>query len=85
MKCRGHGHHHHHKPTKDALELRSIDGTQNNLTQRDLNSAGTEFARVAPANFAGGFLTQRDDGPFRALISNLQFSNSAQQSSAVFA
>ena len=39
MKYRGHGHH-HHEPTKDALEFRSIDGTQNNLAQGDLNSAG---------------------------------------------
>ena len=44
------------KPTKYALEFRSLDGTQNNLTQPDLNSAGTEFARVGPANFADGFL-----------------------------
>ena len=77
MKYRGHGHHHDHEPTKDALEFRSIDGTPNNLTQRDLHSAGTEFALVGPANFADGFLTPRDDGPFRALISNLRFSNPA--------
>jgi len=77
MKYRGHGHRHQHKPTKDALEFRSIGGTQNNLRQRDLSCAGTEFARVRPANFADGFLTPRDDGPFRALISNRQFSNPA--------
>jgi hypothetical protein len=59
MESRGHGHHHHHKPTKDALEFRSI----------------TEFALVGAAKFADGFLTPRDDGPFRALISNLRFSN----------
>ena len=70
MESRGHGHH-LHKLTKHALEFRSLDGTQNNLTQPDLNSAGTEFARVRPANFADGFLSPRDDGPFRALISNL--------------
>jgi len=70
MKYRGHGHHHHHKPTKDALEFRSIEGTRNSLTPRDLNSAGSGFPGVGPANFAG-FLTPRDDGPFRALISNL--------------
>ena len=75
MKYRGRGHH--HEPTKDALEFRSIDGTPNNLTQRDLHSAGTDFALVGPPNFAGGFLTARPDGPFRALISNLQFSDPA--------
>ena len=74
---KGHGHHHHHKPTKDALEFRSIEGTQNNLTPRDLNSAGSEFAGVGPANFADGFLTPRDDGSFRELVFNLQFSNPA--------
>jgi hypothetical protein len=74
MKYRGHGHH-RHKPTKDALEFRSIDGTPNSLTQGDLYSAGTEFALLGPANFADGFLTPRDDGPSRALISNLRFSN----------
>ena len=69
MKYRG------HKPTKDALEFRSIDGIK--LTRCDLKSAGTELMRVRPANFADGFLTPRDDGPFRALISNLRFSNPA--------
>jgi hypothetical protein len=73
MEYRGHGHH-HHRPTKDALEFRSIDGTQNNLTQGDLNCAGTDFARVGAANLADGLLTPRDDGPFRAIILNLQSS-----------
>jgi hypothetical protein len=54
MEYRGHGHHHHHRPTKNALEFRSIDGTQNNLTQGDLNSAGTDFARsVRPISLMG--------------------------------
>jgi hypothetical protein len=77
MESRGHGHHHLHKLTKHALEFRSLDGTQNNLAQGDLYSASTELMRVRPANFADGFLTPRDDGPFRALISNLRFSNPA--------
>ena len=78
MESRGEGHH-LHKLTKYALEFRSLDGTQNNLTQPDLNSAGTEFARVGPANFADGFLSPRPVGPFRALIFNLQFSNPAHR------
>ena len=78
MESRGEGHH-LHKLTKYALEFRSLDGTQNNLTQPDFNPAGTEFARVGPANFADGFLSPRPDGPFRALIFNLQFSNPAQR------
>ena len=32
MKYRGHGHHDLHTLTKHALEFRSLDGTQNNLT-----------------------------------------------------
>ena len=78
MEPGGHGHH-LHKLTKYVLEFRSLDGTQHNLTQPDLNSAGTEFARVGPANFTDGFLSPRPDGPFRALTFNLQFSNPAQQ------
>ena len=77
MKYRGRGHHHHHEPIKDALEFRSIDGTQNNLTQSDLNSAGTVFARVGAANLAYGLLVPRYDGRFRASINNLQLSNPA--------
>jgi hypothetical protein len=76
MKYGGHGYH-HHKPTKEALEFRLIGGAQNNLTKRDLYSAGAEFARVGAANFADGFLAPRDDGPLLALISNLRFSNPA--------
>jgi hypothetical protein len=56
MEYRGHGHHHHHRPTKDALEFRSIDGPQNNLTESDLNFAGTDFARVGAANLVDGLL-----------------------------
>ena len=67
MESGGHGHHHLPKLTKYALEFRSLDG--------NLNSAGPEFARIGPANFADGFLTPRDDGAFRALVGNLQFSN----------
>jgi hypothetical protein len=76
MKCGGHGHH-QHKPIREALEFRLIGGAQNNLTKRDLYSAGAEFARVGAVNFADRFLTLRNDGPFRALISNLRFSNPA--------
>jgi hypothetical protein len=34
------------------LEYRSIDGSGNNLSQTDLNAAGTDFTRIGPANFA---------------------------------
>jgi hypothetical protein len=75
MKYRGYGHH--HKPPEEAIEFRLIGGAQNNPTQRDLNSAGAESARVGATNSADGFLTLRDDGPLRALISNFRFDNPA--------
>jgi hypothetical protein len=60
MKQRGLGNHRHSPPKKDALEFGSIGGTQNNLAQPDLSSAGIEFAQVGPVKFAGGFLTPGD-------------------------
>jgi len=54
---RGHGYHHHHQPTPDILEFRSIDGTQNNLAQPELNAAGTDFTRIGPAHFEDGVMT----------------------------
>jgi peroxidase len=53
----GLGHFHHHQPPDSNLQFRSIDGTQNNLAQPDLNVAGTDFTRVGPANFEDGFAT----------------------------
>ena len=51
----GHSHHEpghgHHQPTDEGLQFRTVDGTQNNLAQPDLNSAGTDFARIGPADF----------------------------------
>ncbi len=58
MKCREHDHRHHNKPTKDAFEFRSIDGSK--LAEPDLNPSGPEFARIDPANFADGFVTPRN-------------------------
>ncbi len=37
-----------------ALRFRNIDGSDNNLENPTLNQAGTDFARVGPANFADG-------------------------------
>ncbi|MGZ5127641.1 MAG: peroxidase family protein, partial [Burkholderiales bacterium] len=53
----GLGHFHHHQPPDSNLQFRSIDGTQNNPSQPDLNAAGTDFTRVGPANFEDGFVT----------------------------
>ena len=45
-------------PQTDApdsqLEYRSIDGSGNNLSQTNLNAAGTDFTRIGPANFTDG-------------------------------
>jgi hypothetical protein len=35
-----------------ALKCRTIDGSDNNLSDPTLNQANTDFARVGPANFA---------------------------------
>ena len=69
-----HGHHHqnhgHQQPAHDTLEFRTIDGTQNNLAQPDLNAADTDFARVGPAHFADDVLTPIDGANPRE-ISNI--------------
>ncbi|TMJ91221.1 MAG: peroxidase [Alphaproteobacteria bacterium] len=52
------------------LEYRSIDGSGNNLSQTDLNAAGTDFTRIGPANFADG-VDAMTDGPNPRTISNV--------------
>jgi heme peroxidase len=52
------------------LEFRSIDGTGNNHATPTLNSAGTDFARVGPANFANNDGHTMVDGPNPRDISN---------------
>jgi peroxidase len=66
----GLGHFHDHQPPDSNLQFRSIDGTQNNLTQPDVNATGTDFTRVGPANFADGISTPVD-GPNPREISNI--------------
>ena len=62
---------HHHPPAHGGgLQFRSIDGSGNNLSQPDLNAAGTDFARVGPAHFEDGFVTPVD-GPNPREISNI--------------
>src|SRR5215212_126623 len=38
-----------------ALQFRTIDGSNNNLADPSMNQIDTDFARLAPANFADGF------------------------------
>ena len=53
-----------------ALDFRTIDGSNNNLADPTLNQAGTDFARVGPANFADGF-NEMTTGPNPREISNI--------------
>ena len=53
-----------------ALRLRSVDGSNNNLADTTINQAGTDFARVGPANFADGF-NEMTPGPNPREISNI--------------
>jgi peroxidase len=67
----GPGQGHHQPPPHDSgLEFRSIDGTGNNLEQSNLGAAGTDFARVGPAQFEDGFITPVE-GPNPREISNV--------------
>jgi Ca2+-binding RTX toxin-like protein len=53
-----------------ALKFRSIDGSDNNLADPTMNQAGTDFARVAPANFSDG-IDAMTSGPNPREISNI--------------
>ena len=53
-----------------TLDFRTIDGSNNNLADPTLNQAGTDFARVGPANFADGF-NEMTPGPNPREISNI--------------
>ena len=53
-----------------TLDFRTVDGSNNNLADPTLNQAGTDFARVGPANFADGF-NEMTTGPNPRTISNI--------------
>lgn len=57
-----------------ALRFRTIDGSNNNLSDPALNQANTDFARVGPANFADGFDAMQP-GPNPREISNIVVAN----------
>lgn len=56
-----------------GLAFRTIDGSQNNLAQPELNAAGTDFTRVGLAHFADGVSTpvSEPDVPNPREISNI--------------
>ena len=53
-----------------ALRFRTIDGSDNNQALPGLNEAGTNFARIGPANFADG-ISEMTPGPNPREISNI--------------
>ncbi|MEA2855246.1 MAG: hypothetical protein QOE02_5276 [Rhodospirillaceae bacterium] len=57
-----------------ALQFRTIDGSDNNLSDPALNQVNTDFARVGPANFADGFDAMQA-GPNPREISNIVVAN----------
>jgi len=65
-----HGDHGGHGQGPQPVAARSIDGSGNNLSNPDLNAAGTDFARVGPAHFADG-ISVPVDGPNPRAISNI--------------
>jgi hypothetical protein len=57
-----------------ALKFRTIDGSDNNLSDPALNQANTDFARIGPANFADGYDAMQP-GPNPREISNIVVAN----------
>ena len=53
-----------------ALRFRTIDGSGNNHAMPGLNQAGTDFARIGPANFSDG-ISEMTPGPNPREISNI--------------
>ncbi len=67
-----HGNGHSHPPSspQSEVQFRTIDGSNNNLANPTMNQAGTDFARVGPANFADG-VSEMTAGPNPREISNI--------------
>ncbi|MFL6838572.1 MAG: peroxidase family protein, partial [Bradyrhizobium sp.] len=57
-----------------AIQFRTIDGSDNKLSDSALNQADTDFARVGPANFADG-VDAMQPGPNPREISNIVVAN----------
>ena len=67
-----HGSGHPRPPSSPQNEVhyRTIDGSNNNLADPTMNQAGTDFARVGPANFSDG-ISAMTPGPNPREISNI--------------
>ena len=57
--------------------LRSLDGSGNNATHGDWGQAGTQYVRVAPANYADG-IARPVSGPPARYLSNRVFNDVGQ-------
>src|SRR6476661_3265228 len=66
----GNGHSHPQRSPQSEVQFRTIDGSNNNLANPTMNQAGTDFARVGPANFADG-VSEMTAGPNPREISNI--------------
>jgi peroxidase len=69
----GHGGGAHPRPPsspQNEVHFRTIDGSNNNLANPTMNQAGTDFARVGPANFSDG-ISEMTSGPNPREISNI--------------
>ncbi len=56
------------------LRFRTVDGSDNNLSDPTLNEADTDFTRIGPANFADGYYAMQP-GPNPREISNIVVAN----------
>ena len=67
-----HGNGHPRPPSspQNEVHFRTIDGSNNNLSDPTMNQTGTDFARVGPANFADG-VSAMTSGPNPRDISNI--------------
>jgi Animal haem peroxidase len=63
--------------TAVSFDTRTLDGSNNNLTHPTWGQAGTQYARVAPANYADG-IGQMVAGPSPRYISNRIFNDVGQ-------
>lgn len=61
-----------------AIRFRTIDGSNNNQADRDMNQANTDFTRDGPANFADGFY-EMTEGPNPREISNIVVADTAKE------
>ena len=64
-------------PQLQQFQIRSLDGSGNNVQHPDWGKAGTQYVRVAPANFADG-ISQPVSGPSARSISNRIFNDVGQ-------